>query len=239
MSMVGKEGKWWRGVWTADNIRTVVGPKPSDKLLETFAVNLADAFVKGELHVGNWSTTAGAKIDLTIGPTSKKPLSIPLAELSAVEAAAYASSVFLEIALQAQSRQCRLQPAAVSSVLSPIDYMALLGNTRNVPEQAMSMAMATKMEADARPMVSETKTQGDIEAFEPPTSTNDKDRKEKLRALKAQIDQRRQVGKKKPSAATSTLEPRAQPRPLKGASLANPNKKARKYQALEFESDEE
>lgn len=124
------------------------------------------------------------------------------------------------------------------------------------------MAMATKMEADARPMVSETKTQGDIEAFEPPTSTNDKDRKEKLRALKAQIDQRRQVGKKKPSAATSTLEPSkpyfivqsairlvfnslsgtfvgAQPRPLKGASLANPNKKARKYQALEFESDEE
>jgi hypothetical protein len=29
------------------------------------------------------------------------------------------------------------------------------------------------------------------------------------------------------------------PRPLKGASLANPNKKARKYQAIEFESDEE
>ena len=29
------------------------------------------------------------------------------------------------------------------------------------------------------------------------------------------------------------------PRPLKGASLANPNKKARKYEALEFESDEE
>lgn len=24
LSMVGKEGKWWRGVWTADNIRTVV-----------------------------------------------------------------------------------------------------------------------------------------------------------------------------------------------------------------------
>jgi hypothetical protein len=29
------------------------------------------------------------------------------------------------------------------------------------------------------------------------------------------------------------------PRPLKGASLANPNKKARKYEAIEFESDEE
>lgn len=28
-------------------------------------------------------------------------------------------------------------------------------------------------------------------------------------------------------------------RPLKGASLANPNKKARKYQALEFASDED
>lgn len=28
-------------------------------------------------------------------------------------------------------------------------------------------------------------------------------------------------------------------RPMKGASLANPNKKARKYQAIEFASDEE
>ena len=28
-------------------------------------------------------------------------------------------------------------------------------------------------------------------------------------------------------------------RPVKGASLANPNKKARKYQELEFESDDD
>ena len=28
-------------------------------------------------------------------------------------------------------------------------------------------------------------------------------------------------------------------RPVKGASLANPNKKARKYQAVEFESDDD
>lgn len=36
----------------------------------------------------------------------------------------------------------------------------------------------------------------------------------------------------------STEKPRL-PRPPKGASLANPNKKARKYQAIEFESDGE
>jgi hypothetical protein len=35
------------------------------------------------------------------------------------------------------------------------------------------------------------------------------------------------------------IEPTPAARPLKGASLANPNKKARKYQAIEFESDEE
>jgi hypothetical protein len=40
--------------------------------------------------------------------------------------------------------------------------------------------------------------------------------------------------KNKSSAETVTA-----PRPLKGASLANPNKKARKYEAIEFESDEE
>ncbi|KAG9220975.1 hypothetical protein CCMSSC00406_0002425 [Pleurotus cornucopiae] len=38
--------------------------------------------------------------------------------------------------------------------------------------------------------------------------------------------------------ATSTKPP-APKRPIKGASLANPSKKARKYQALEFASDDD
>ena len=36
-----------------------------------------------------------------------------------------------------------------------------------------------------------------------------------------------------------TEKPSPPPPKLKGASLANPNKKARKYEAVEFESDED
>ncbi|KAG6886313.1 hypothetical protein C0993_006723 [Termitomyces sp. T159_Od127] len=45
-----------------------------------------------------------------------------------------------------------------------------------------------------------------------------------------------------PKQRASSTDPKIKsvaPKQLKGASLANPNKKARKYQAIEFESDEE
>jgi hypothetical protein len=40
----------------------------------------------------------------TLGPTSKKPLHIPLTEMSSEEAAAYATSVFLDVWLVANFR---------------------------------------------------------------------------------------------------------------------------------------
>lgn len=42
------------------------GSKSSDKLLQTFAEKLADTFVQGELHIGDWSTEEGAKIKVSI-----------------------------------------------------------------------------------------------------------------------------------------------------------------------------
>jgi len=97
------------------------GSKSSDKLLEAFAEKLAEAFVHGDLYVGDWSTETDARINLTIGPSSKKPLHIPLVEISSAEAAAHATGVFLDIALQAQSRKCRLHPAQYSNSSVELD----------------------------------------------------------------------------------------------------------------------
>ncbi|KAJ7209638.1 hypothetical protein GGX14DRAFT_363994 [Mycena pura] len=56
-----------------------------------------------------------------------------------------------------------------------------------------------------------------------------------IKALKAELAKEQQ---KKRHASPEDIPPIV-PRALKGASLANPNKKARKYQAIEFASDEE
>jgi hypothetical protein len=127
------------------------GSKSSDKLLETFSEKIANTFVRGELCIADWTIEPGAQIkvnfplcciveliefkllQLTLGPSSKKPLHIPLVEISPVEAASHATNVFLDvccfgnflgaqfilvrpkIALQAQSRKCRLHPPHYSS----------------------------------------------------------------------------------------------------------------------------
>lgn len=74
---------------------------------------------------------------------------------------------------------------------------------------------------------------------------------EEIKSLKAQLDKQKNLKRmvsppeSKPQinlcpmiskSAEETAPPARHP---KGASLANPNKKARKYQAIEFESDEE
>ncbi|KAG5646841.1 hypothetical protein DXG03_002218 [Asterophora parasitica] len=54
-----------------------------------------------------------------------------------------------------------------------------------------------------------------------------------IKALKAELE------KQRATPAETRAKSATAPKVLKGASLANPNKKARKYQAIEFESDDE
>ncbi|KAF9467321.1 hypothetical protein BDZ94DRAFT_1156078 [Collybia nuda] len=210
LGLAGPEGRWWRGSWGKTEILEIVGSKSSDKLLGTFADKLAETFVQGELYVGNWSAEVGAKIDLTLGPSSKKPLRIPLIEINSEEAAAHATNVFFDIALQAQSRKCHLHPAQypASDIPLPTLTSSILGPSNN--EAASSSTSMTEQGAQAE-----------------------------IKALKAELDEAKKRMRSPPEQDISKFTERELPRLPKGASLANPNKKARKYQALEFESDEE
>jgi hypothetical protein len=86
------------------------------------------------------------------------------------------------------------------------------------------------------------------------TSSSELKAQAEIKALKAELDKEKKRIKSPTESAASEFckrrvvnvfllgpftESATAPRPLKGASLANPNKKARKYQAIEFESDEE
>jgi len=176
--------------------------------------------VNGELCVGDWAPDEGAEINLTLGPTSKKPVHIPLVELSAKEAASHATSILSAIALQAQSRKCRLHPpsfSAQTAVTAGPSHAKSVTQAHSPPKKALAPASAST----APPQV-ENETRA---------------AQRKIKALEAEL-QHVKAKKAKSKSPSSEVEPKPMTtRPPKGASLANPHKKARKYQEVEFESD--
>lgn len=85
-------------------------------MLESFAEKLADAFIQGELCISDWSLEKGANIKVvpidphhfyfyilvsqfTLGPTSKRPMHIPLLEMTPEEASEHATKVFLDVSI--------------------------------------------------------------------------------------------------------------------------------------------
>ncbi|KAF7375923.1 hypothetical protein MSAN_00006700 [Mycena sanguinolenta] len=225
LGQTGPEGRWWCGSWSAADVRGIVGKSASETLLESFAGKLAESIVDGELFVA----VEGERYKLTLGPASKKPMHVELKEMTSTEAAAYAADVFAMIALNAQSRKSRLNPSAV-------DFTSASVPSRPPPAASSSSSKPATGNAKAP-------TDDDVEkkpAGKPEkkaTGSSDKKAQEEIKALKAQLEKQQQ--KKRHASPEEIPKATVVPRPLKGASLANPNKKARKYQALEFESDDE
>ncbi|PPQ80903.1 hypothetical protein CVT26_015065 [Gymnopilus dilepis] len=210
------EGRWWHGSWTEADIYRIFGPSPSDNILEAAAEKMANAFVQGELCITDWSPDKGAQIKLTLGPAAKKALHVDLVEMSPEDAAARATRFFIDIGLQAQMRQCHLYPSTAYS--SPQDKSQLaheISHTR--------LPLKRKEPAQGSDPVSTLKTE--VHAAQ-----------EEITSLKSQLEDVKRKGTPNKDAAHSAVAPAAR---HKGASLANPNKKARKYQAIEFESDDE
>ncbi|KAG1745436.1 uncharacterized protein EDB91DRAFT_1049844 [Suillus paluster] len=211
LGLKGPEGRWWRGSWSAKHILNITGVQSGPQILENFAEKLRTTFVNGDLAIGEW-TEKDSDINLTFGQTAKHPLPMTLKELPAAEAASHATAVFTEIALQAQSRKCQLNPTFSSrnASVNPESSHTNSGLPRSL------LRTRTSLDQGAAPVVNQAAER-------------------KIKALEAKLARTKEIS---PSADT-TSKPSANSRPPKGASLANPNKKARKYQALEFESDED
>jgi len=221
LALQGPEGRWWRGRWQEKDILHLTGAKASEIILEGFADKLADIIIKGEASIGDWNSERGAKINLTLGSTDKTPVHIPLIQLAPEEAASHATRMFWDIALTAQSRKCRLN--GPSSYIPP---SLPLSGSREVPA-------TTKPE-------STTVNQSKEERKVTPVTASVKKAQEEIKTLKAELAQEKK--RSAPQASASASKARSavpQPHKVAGASLANPNKRVRKIQAIEFESDEE
>ncbi|KAJ3522484.1 hypothetical protein NM688_g8866 [Phlebia brevispora] len=241
LGLTGTSGRWWKGTWTEKDVNKFVG-HVSGKLEDAFAENLAKAVLEGQLYVGDWSTEKGAKIDLTVGTAAKAPVHIPLTEMEPQDAAAYAASVFSEIASQAQDRQCKLHPPAFQSRSSrPVSPPP--AKTAGVKRKAEEKEKRTAKEHEFHhsPSKAKGKAKSDVSHEE-----EDERAQAKIKELEAKLAKAEEQAKQKAptsqSKAENKLASRAKTngsgiRTAKGASLANPNKKARKIQAIEFEDD--
>ncbi|KAI0082040.1 hypothetical protein K474DRAFT_1681735 [Panus rudis PR-1116 ss-1] len=210
------EGRWFKGKWTESDIHKFVGKSSSAILFESFADKLVHTITSGELYIGNWSSEKNANINLTLGPTAKTPIRIPMEELSAQEAAAYAAKVFADIALQAQSRGHRL--SLTSNESSTIVKRHAKSHTREEVPRPQPLTH--------QPSLSEIRANEKIKELE---SQLAKEKKKSAVAAEFSSEGLLSQAKKAPPVA----------RPMKGASLANPAKKARKFKELEFGSDDE
>ncbi|TFK19324.1 hypothetical protein FA15DRAFT_683004 [Coprinopsis marcescibilis] len=204
LGLSGSQGRWWKGIWTEANVHQTLGKSAQDSLLEKYADSIAELFIEGELYIGNVNPTPEKKLRFTIGPGAQRPTHVELTELAPAEAADFATTIFLDIALQAQSRKCRLHGS--SGIVSSKENSS---STRTA-EQSVQQQTARNEVASTSRISSKAREQSSISEAE--------------------------KQKKRPSPAE---KPVPVIRPHKGASLANPNKKARKYQKVEFDSDDD
>ncbi|KAI9066584.1 hypothetical protein FKP32DRAFT_357177 [Trametes sanguinea] len=228
VGLTGDEGRWWRGCWTEKDVRKVIGSKVSGFLLDSFVEKLSDTFVKGELSIGGWSAQQkDAPIQLVFGTHAKTPIQIPLTELSHREAAAYATKIFAEVALQAQSRKCRLYP-------SSYDAASVLPTTAasERSEHTSYKAKGKEKAADTQP-VADHRYKRKADEVE-----------EELQALRAELEKTKKQQNAIMTEPSKLMPVNRQSKPqmltkARGVSLANPTKKARKYKPIEFASDDE
>ncbi|KAF5388768.1 hypothetical protein D9757_005632 [Collybiopsis confluens] len=213
LGLKGPEGRWWRGEWEEADVWAFTGSKASSDAREA-AEKLVESIIKEELYISGWSTESNSKLKLILGdPDADKRCVVHMTEMSVQDAATYATEVFLSVAIQAQSRKCQLNGISTGpSIEIPSMYA----------DASTSKISSTVSKHNARDSSSEKRPAFQKAAEQPAPS------KKRRTERKDESTEREPQPRPKPVA-----------KPLKGASLANPTKKARKYQAVQFESDED
>ncbi|KAI0093434.1 hypothetical protein BDY19DRAFT_990072 [Irpex rosettiformis] len=204
-------GRWWKGKWSERDIFKFLGNTgASNKLVEMFAERLADNIVKGELFIGNWNAEQGSDITLTLNPSAKSPVHIPLEEMEPKEAAAYAVTMLSEASLfisssdgdkKSSSSRGETQVGYTKIPIKPIHHEPSLAEMEQAGQKI------TELKAEL------AKAQQEVKEVQRRAETSDPDSRLASRAK---------------TVATNV-------RHVKGASLANPNKKARRFEAMEFD----
>ncbi|KAJ3922857.1 hypothetical protein F5877DRAFT_32708 [Lentinula edodes] len=226
IGLLGSDSRWWRGKWDEEDVLAVAGSKSSSDDLLEMSEKLLEYIVQGELFLSGWSKESTSfkarpftSFTLILGPSSEKPSHFQLNEISAEDAACYAAEVFCSIARDAQARKCQL-------------YGSSFAVAADVSTTHLNSKTVHNFSSVALPFV-ETVVPSSSESFANSglgTSIKKREEPKSKRVAEQPAPSKRRKEQK---------EETQSPDPEASASLANPTKKARKYQAVQFDSDED
>ncbi|EIW82628.1 hypothetical protein CONPUDRAFT_163742 [Coniophora puteana RWD-64-598 SS2] len=281
-------GRWWRGAWSAREVRGAVGKDAGAHEIEALGSRLETAFVVGDIEIEGWTGVGGEKLTFVLAETTR----VSLTEMQPGDAAALATELLSQLALSARNRGCRLDPSeasyaprssstaapAVGERLRAADSgvsTSASGTKDGSPVRNVEAAIKTsdktspksrkthkdhdsvkheesdggskaktKMKTKEKNKSKSSKSKPNDTSGTGTDGATDSEAQRKIKELEAELARARKKARTPPPGGSEQAVLSAKPtgasaRPPKGASLANPNKKARKYQALEFESDDE
>ncbi|KAH6914511.1 hypothetical protein BKA70DRAFT_1261640 [Coprinopsis sp. MPI-PUGE-AT-0042] len=228
---LASSGRWWKATWSEGDVHSTLGSKASESILEKFAENVSELFVSGELYLGNANPAPQSNMKFTIGPATKKPISLDLEEMSSTDAAEFATNIFLDIALKAQSRKGRLHGGSLPyPAFTSASATAVASSSAAIPEPPSPKQASPHNLPRAEPEASSSRSTPVDTSTKASSSTSGPSKA----APKAAPAPLKRAAPPTPLAAQKAPAPRA-----KGASMLNPNKKARKYQAVEFDDEDD
>ncbi|KAJ3850278.1 hypothetical protein EV368DRAFT_45673 [Lentinula lateritia] len=225
IGLLGSDSRWWRGKWDEEDVLAVAGSKSSSDDLLEMSEKLLEYIVQGELFLSGWSKESISfkarpfTSSLILGPSSDKPSHFQLNEISAEDAACYAAEVFCSIARDAQARKCQLYGPSFA------DVSTTHLNERYITSAVLPLCVNVPFVETVVPSSSESFANSGL-------GTSIKKREEPKSKM---VAEQPAPSKKRKEQKEETQSPI----PEASASLANPTKKARKYQAVQFDSDED
>ncbi|KAH9060323.1 hypothetical protein EDB83DRAFT_2520321 [Lactarius deliciosus] len=232
------DGRWWNGAWHAADVESLAKSDMSPARVAVFAQRVAHTIVEREIAITHEDDFRDMK--LVLGTRSKKPLHIPLSALDPQAASRFAFECFARVAQDAQTHGCHIlrthsghtldtHSDAESQHASPLKRKRTHQSSES--SRASSPPPPRKMQTPA-----ERAAQAQVQEL-------------KAELAKARADAAAAVAlaaEREPPGLGGTVDrlfssrstaPAVQRRP--GASLANPNKAARRVTAVEFASDDE
>jgi len=238
------DGRWWNGAWHTADVESLANGECelSPARVTVFAQRVANTIVDREIAIAHEDDFGNMK--LILGTRSKKPLRIPLSALDPQAASRFAFECFARVAQDVQTHGCHLlrthpdphtdaepqhvaplkrrrthQPSETSRPASPSPPHKARQTKKQAPTAAERTAQAQLQEVKAELAKARAETAAAVALAaerEPP-------------GLGGSVDRL--------FSSSSAAAPAVQRRP--GASLANPNKAARRVTAVEFASDDE
>jgi len=256
------DGKWWEGVWSEEDVLGIAGQNVSAKHMKAFSQRLEATIAKGEVDISNWdpsnwdpSSSKAEGMSFVLDPTAKRPLHLPLRELSTNEAARFTVKYLSTLAEHSREHQNRLfsrssitrsssskrqrSPSPSQQRTSPKTRRQRALSEDDAPSSSSSPAKRHKSQVKSNDKGERGHAQGEIERLKQELvrvrnreERAEREHREREREL---IASERLAGGSTDKLKSRAVAPAAARRP--GSSLANPNQKARRYQATQFVSD--